>query len=251
MTDAKGNSMTITDFHSHVLPMMDDGSQSPEESLKMLKLLRSQGVDRVVATPHFYPKQEDPESFLKRRDIAETMLKSAISFAGLSERDIPEVCIGAEVAYYNGMSLSKDVKKLCIKGTDVMLLEMPFYKWSDTVVNEVCKMQDELGIQIVLAHIDRYLQYADSAKLFKLKTYRVLMQANADPFLRFLSGRKMIKLLLTNQISLMGSDFHNLDTRCSNMDAAVELILERGYFSKLKNIMNTADELLSDADKLV
>ena len=58
--------MKITDFHSHILPFMDDGSKSVEESLDMLRLLKSQGVDRVVLTPHFYPNYEDPEQFLSK-----------------------------------------------------------------------------------------------------------------------------------------------------------------------------------------
>lgn len=250
MGEYKNTAIMVTDFHAHILPMMDDGSQSPEESLKMLELLRSQGVGRVVATPHFYPKQEDPDSFFERRGDSVTMLRSAIEFAGLGDT-LPKICIGAEVAYYNGMSLSRRIKDLCIEGTNVMLLEMPFCKWSDSVVNEVCKMQRELGIQIVLAHIDRYFQYVDAAKLFKLKSYRVMMQVNADPFLRFFSGRRVFRLLQVNEINVMGSDFHNLDTRVSNMDAAMKAMIDKGYGSKLQSIMKTADELLSEAVTLV
>lgn len=241
----------ITDFHSHILPMMDDGSQSPEESLRMLKLLKAQGVERVVATPHFYPKQENPDSFLKRREEAAVMLRSAIKFAELGESDVPEVLVGAEVAYYNGMSLSNRIRELCIEGTNVMLLEMPFCKWSDSVVSEVCKMQRELGLQIVLAHVDRYMQYVDSAKLFKLKSYRVLMQVNADPFLRFFSGRKMLKLLQTGTANVLGSDFHNLEERSSHMDEAMQTIIDRGYGERLEKMMAHADELLKQAVPLV
>lgn len=43
----------MIDFHSHVLPCMDDGSKSTEESIQMLSMLREQGVETVVATPHF------------------------------------------------------------------------------------------------------------------------------------------------------------------------------------------------------
>ena len=47
--------MTLrTDFHSHILPDMDDGSRCAEDSLKMLRMEAEQGVTRVVATPHFY-----------------------------------------------------------------------------------------------------------------------------------------------------------------------------------------------------
>ena len=231
--------------------MMDDGSDSAERSLEMLRLLRSQGVSRVVATPHFYPKKEDPDSFLKRRRDCAAMLRSAIEFSGMDKSLIPEVCIGAEVAYYNGMSLTNRIRELCIEGTNVMLLEMPFCKWSDSVVSEVCKMQRELGLQIVLAHVDRYMQYVDSAKLFKLKSYRVLMQVNADPFLRFFSGHKMLKLLQTGTANVLGSDFHNLEERSSHMDEAMQTIIDRGYGERLEKMMAHADELLKQAVPLV
>ena len=44
----------LTDFHSHILPGIDDGSKRVSDSLAMLKILRSQGVERVIFTPHFY-----------------------------------------------------------------------------------------------------------------------------------------------------------------------------------------------------
>lgn len=47
----------MIDFHSHILPGMDDGSKSTQESLEMLDMLRAQGVDTVAATPHFYARE--------------------------------------------------------------------------------------------------------------------------------------------------------------------------------------------------
>ena len=46
--------MSVIDFHSHVLPRIDDGSHSSEESLGMLQISASQGIDVMAATSHFY-----------------------------------------------------------------------------------------------------------------------------------------------------------------------------------------------------
>ena len=46
--------MEVIDFHSHVLPGIDDGSRNIETSIEMLRLSRNAGVDRMIATPHFY-----------------------------------------------------------------------------------------------------------------------------------------------------------------------------------------------------
>ena len=57
----------MIDLHSHILPQMDDGSRSVDESLQMLAALAAQGVTDVAATPHFYASENSPERFLARR----------------------------------------------------------------------------------------------------------------------------------------------------------------------------------------
>ena len=45
--------MMLVDFHSHILPRMDDGSSSVDQSIRMLQMEKEQGIGAVVATPHF------------------------------------------------------------------------------------------------------------------------------------------------------------------------------------------------------
>jgi len=59
----------MIDFHSHILPKLDDGSSSSDESCKLLRCLATQGVESVVATPHFYADNESVERFLARRNL--------------------------------------------------------------------------------------------------------------------------------------------------------------------------------------
>jgi len=251
MINTGASIIRVIDFHSHILPFMDDGSKSTEESIEMLKLLRSQGVDAVVATPHFYAKREDPESFLRRRSESMQILRSAIEFSGIDRQEIPEIYVGAEVAYFNGMSKFKGMAELCVEGTNVMLLEMPFCKWSDAVVNEVCDMQYEHGVQIVLAHIDRYARYTDNIKLLKLRTHRVISQLNANAFLSFFSLRSTLKKLRGNMIHVLGSDCHNMYERPSYMDEALEEICSHGYEQRLETMMKKAGDLLEGATPLL
>ena len=60
----------MIDLHTHVLPGMDDGSRSPEESARMLRELAAQGVTLAAATPHFYAGENSPDRFLRRRKEA-------------------------------------------------------------------------------------------------------------------------------------------------------------------------------------
>ena len=60
----------MIDLHTHILPNVDDGSSSLEESLALLRMLASQGVTLTAATPHFYATSDTPEQFFRRREAA-------------------------------------------------------------------------------------------------------------------------------------------------------------------------------------
>ena len=115
----------IVDFHSHVLPGIDDGSASVEESIAMLRMEAEQGITHVVATPHFYARHDSPERFLARRDRAEQKLRQAME--GIS--GLPQLIIGAEVYYFPGISESDVLKELTIAGKHSILIEMQQSPW--------------------------------------------------------------------------------------------------------------------------
>ena len=98
----------MTDFHTHILPCVDDGSQSMEQSLQRLSMQIQQGVGRVVLTPHFYPQYQELDEFLQQRDAAFEALQAAV-------KDLPQcpnLYLGAEVHYYAGMSNSEELRRL-------------------------------------------------------------------------------------------------------------------------------------------
>ena len=84
----------MIDLHTHILPNVDDGSSSLEESLALLRMLASQGVTLTAATPHFYAASDKPEQFFLRRESAWQQLSAAM------ESGMPCVLLGAEVAFY-------------------------------------------------------------------------------------------------------------------------------------------------------
>ena len=86
----------MIDWHSHILPAMDDGSRCVEESIEMLDLLAEQGVSCVIATPHFLANEESVDRFLQRRRASYDALMQAVS------ENHPTVLCGAEVKYYAG-----------------------------------------------------------------------------------------------------------------------------------------------------
>ena len=66
----------LIDFHTHILPGIDDGSRNVEMSLRMLAAQREQQVDEIVATPHFYAQKDSVEEFLLRRQCSYEKLKT-------------------------------------------------------------------------------------------------------------------------------------------------------------------------------
>ena len=65
----------IIDFHTHILPGIDDGSRDADTSCRMLEMAVEQGVDMIVATPHFYASRDRVEHFLEKRARAEALLR--------------------------------------------------------------------------------------------------------------------------------------------------------------------------------
>lgn len=208
----------MTDFHSHILPLMDDGSRSVEESVEMLKLLSDHGVKRVVATPHFYANRESVEDFLKRRKASFDSLKEHLT------KELPKIVLGAEVRYYEGIKSLENLSALKIEGTNLLLLEMPFSKWSEYALREVTELACAGSNTIVLAHIERYKAKELDLKLHSLLSCGVLAQINASAFKGYWSRQKALRLVKNHCMHFIGSDAHNLTNRTDNMDIAVSLL---------------------------
>ncbi|MCD8230649.1 MAG: capsular polysaccharide biosynthesis protein [Clostridiales bacterium] len=235
----------MIDFHSHILPGIDDGSSSMAESLQMLRISRQKGVEKMVATPHFYAAKESPEEFLKRRDTSWRLLSS------LHKADMPDVYVGAEVYYYTGISRTDDIQKLCIGGTNVLLLEMPFHRWPERMIQEVISLAQGGDLTVLLAHIDRYLdsQKPDIWKL--LAANGVLFQVNASFFLDgWKSKRKAFRMLREGKIAVLGSDCHNMKDRKPNLDLACAVIRDKFGEKAVLDITQRSERLLEINDAL-
>lgn len=214
----------ITDFHTHILPQMDDGSRSVEESLEMLRQERNQGIRTVVATPHFYARQDDPERFLCRRENAWNALREAMS----SQPELPEVELGAEVYYFSGISDCEALPALTFSNKRYILLEMPREPWTETMYREIAGIYEKHGITPVIAHVDRYIRPFRTYGIPKrLSGLPVLVQANAEFFLNRGTSRMALQMLKAGQIHLLGSDCHDLVSRGPNLGAALKRIENR------------------------
>lgn len=213
----------MLDFHTHILPEIDDGAQSVEESLQMLKMLKEQSVNTVCLTPHYLAMDESPTEFLKRREEAYNKLKSAMSE---SEDEFPELLLGAEVYYYPGICKMEELHKLTLEGTNVLLLEMPMARWSEYTIKEMEELYSNRDIRIVIAHIERCMDYQKKDTFNRLAMSGISTQVNASFFISKRTRRKALKMFKFGQISHIGTDCHNLKHRPPKMKEALDIIYE-------------------------
>lgn len=231
------------DFHSHILPGMDDGSDSAETSLEMLCESARQGVRTMVATPHFYPEKESPDSFLTRRERAVARLLEG----GYDKEVHPRVCLGAEVAYFPGIGRCEDLKRLCILGTRQVLIEMPFCPWTEKMIEDVISVRLSLGLMPTLAHIDRYGAARDIATMHRLVESGVIVQLNASALEELFARKRALHMLMNGTAQLLGSDAHNCTTRPQRLQKAVAYIAKHADHSLLPQMREFSQFLLENA----
>ena len=201
----------LVDLHSHVLPSMDDGSDSVEMSVAMLRRMGEQGVDTVCATSHYYRRQNDIETFCARRAAALEKLRAVLP------EGLPRILPAAEVAYFPHME-EQDLTPLCIQGTRTLLLEMPFSDWTDLQLETVETLVLDRQYQVVMVHPERFCFSGNNRScLNRLAELPVGLQVNAGALLRWGTRRLALDLLERSEIPLLGSDCHNLTTRPPNL----------------------------------
>lgn len=223
----------MVDFHSHILPGIDDGSQSAEESVSLLKMLSAQGVDVVAATPHFDASRCSVEAFLEKRT------KTYRELLQYKPENGPEIRLGAEVFYYTGISRLPELPSLCLEGTRLLLLEMPYAKWGKYILRELEELSCRSDFTVLLAHVERYFSFQSSDVWSRLRDNGVLMQVNARFFHEFRTRRKALRMLKHKEVHLLGSDCHNLTRRPPRMEEAAKVIRKKFGEAFLKSLFLT------------
>ena len=198
----------LYDFHSHILPGVDDGSRNAYETLAMLNMMAEQGVKKVLATPHFYATYDTFDRFFKKREEGAKELKEVHD-----KNRHPEVCLGAEVLFFPGISRTDNIVNMKISGSDYILIEMPFAKWGERVIEELLDLKRDFHLKPILAHIEHFLPFKNLPWLEMLKKQGILFQSNADFFLNKKTEKTAMKMLADGFIDVLGSDSHNTVSR--------------------------------------
>lgn len=208
----------MIDLHSHVLFDIDDGAQTVEDSLRILKRAEKMGITKMVATPHF-SIGEDVDYFLECRNIRMEKLKEACR----KEQINTELYCGAEVYITDEIFNEDKLEKLTIGKSDVLLSEFKYHgvKGEDFLeyIDEILKK----GLKVLLAHPERYSYLRENALLMEALLSRdVMLQVNAISLFEDSPEGEFARMLVkSGLVYAIGSDIHHASSK--RLDAMGEL----------------------------
>ena len=238
----------MLDFHTHILPGIDDGSEDIETSCKMLEMLSYQGVDTVVATPHFYYDTMSLEKFKEYRERSRSLLLKELESKNIKR---PAIALGAEVKFFYGLDVYQNTEDLCIEGTRFLLVEMPFERWEYKMYSTLRKLNETRSITPVVAHVERYLPFNSQREMMKnLIETGALVQCNTAFFNSLFTRHKAFRMFRDGLIQFIGTDCHNLSVRRPDYDTTINLIKRKNGGIYIKDLEFWEDVFLKSGAKL-
>ncbi len=217
------------DMHSHLIPALDDGSDSTETSISLINSLKNLGYKKLIITPHvmtgFYNNDEEKivNGFNELKKEVENQ-----------HIDI-ELGVGAE--YYIDYDFMQDLSKkpmLTLGGSKMLLFECSFVNQHKNFDETVFEMQIN-GYKPVLAHPERYLYWHDNIEHMKLLHDRgIFFQINILSLAKAYSSdvNKAAKILIENDlVDFIGTDLHH----AKHLNIIENTKISERTFEKLKN----------------
>jgi len=197
-------STLMVDMHSHVLPGIDDGAQTPAESIYLIKKMMDLGIKKVIATPHIMIDYY--------RNTAETINGAlAILKAELEKEDIDiTVEAAAEHMFDEGFEAKIDAGELMAMKGGYVLFELSFINKPPNLIQVIQKILDK-GYKPILAHPERYL-YLSIEELQNIGGWGCNLQLNAISLTGYYGAdvRKIAEALVDHQmIDFISSDMHH------------------------------------------
>jgi len=205
--DNKSYEPLTVDIHSHLIAGIDDGSQSLEESLRLIKRLKSLGYTKLIITPHtmIHRYANSTESILKGfKELKIALLKNQIN-----------IDIEAASEYYLDEHLMAlvDQRDILTFGDNYLLFEMSYVTHPVDYKAMITKMI-EAGYKPVLAHPERYLYLGNNfSKYVTLRVLGVYFQVNINSIGGYYSPevqRNARRLIDEGMVSFLGSDTHRM-----------------------------------------
>jgi protein-tyrosine phosphatase len=213
------------DLHCHILPHMDDGSSSMEETRDMLKVAALEGIELIAATHHFFDDQTSIEGYLELWECRHKQIQPVLDELKIEVRIVK----GAEVMISPFLTQLDGLHRLCINEGRYLLIELPMIDLPQFTEEVIHNLQVK-GIVPILAHPERNYRIANNPDLLNpLIELGALVQINTGS-ITGLFGKKIRRcaktLFKNNMAHLIGTDAHSAVKRPPEMRKSAQ-ILER------------------------
>ena len=212
----------MVDFHTHIIPGIDDGSKSVEETFNLIKEAKDAGFDEIISTSHYMERYYEADE--SEREVWISSLQKAIDQKNINIK----LHIGSEIYLSdNIIELIKNHKASTIGGTNYVLFEMPLNAKPLNLYDMIYELQ-QYKLVPILAHPERYsFVKTDPNLIYDLVEKGVLMQANYTSILGGYGQRTQIivrKLLENNLIHFLGTDVHKPEGIYTRVPEAIKEI---------------------------
>ncbi len=214
------------DIHTHFLPSMDLGCDNTDVSMQMIKMMRDQSCEGVIATPHFYPT-ETVDTYLRRRADKYNQLREVLLDSEYADFE-DKIILGTEVAYHHSIVFETDIMNLCLGESNYLLLEMPFARWTDEVLEDVDRLMKYRGVRVIIAHLERFYEYGNKKRIEKLLDKDVSIQMNTAHLLKFGAFHHAHKMIKEQRVDILSTDCHGTFFYPPNMTTALEKMRKAG-----------------------
>lgn len=228
----------ITDIHSHLLPGIDDGSRTMEETIETLRAAKQQGIDAMIMTPHFYPDGSGATAEQVRSGME--VIADAAREAGV------RVYPGMECYYHTQLpSQLEKGEALTLAGSRYALIEFE----EETRIRELIYALNSVadsGFVPIVAHYERYRCLMDRNNLEQVKREGFLLQMNYDTIQRVygvLRRNPFLKHIKEGLVDFMGSDTHGTHLRPLRIVPSMEWLQDKGV---LDRVNRNAERILRD-----
>jgi protein-tyrosine phosphatase len=222
------------DMHSHLIPGIDDGAKTLDDSIALARRMHELGYTKLVTTPHIQHEyfRNTPEIILNGLEKVRVALKS---------ENVPvEIHAAAEYLVDDGFEEKASTGNLLTFSGKYLLVELSYFNPHPNLKAIIFNLQVD-GYKVILAHPERYTYwFSDFSKYEDLKDRGVFFQVNLVSLARFYPDpvKKMAeKLIEKGMIDFVGSDMHN-----TNYLLALEKSLkEKSLFKLVKSgkLLNT------------
>jgi len=226
-------SVLKTDMHSHLIPGIDDGASTIEESLNLIRKMKECGFSKIITTPHIMSDnfKNNPEIILSGLEV----LRKAVKAEGI---DI-EIEAAAEYFIDDGFEKLFQNNELLTFGDNYLLVELSYFYFYNGFFSLLFEL-NVAGYKVILAHPERYSYFHDKYDIYEeMKNRGLYFQLNTISLSGYYSKKVQKtaeKLIDLGFIDFAGSDIHNIDYFLNFKKTLHNIYLEKLINSgKLKN----------------